>query len=178
MENEIKKEEVKVEVTAEQKVEVPKVEVKKAMKPKFFVTNEEKINVEIDVLFDKDDGNILSIYAESEVQEARLSELLGFQKLRFVFTKPSYDKINRYRTRCSEYNTETKTMMVNQLRMRDFFIIYHLKEWNVEDNEGNKIELKFDPNGALSDASLSNVYNLHPSILDVVLNKYESLLLL
>lgn len=176
MENEVKKEEVQV-VDAEVKSE--KKEQKKSVRPKFFISNEERISVSIDVLFDKDDGSILSIFAvEDEVDSKKLTELLGLKRLKFVFTRPNYDKINRYRTRCSEYNNETKSMMVNHLRMRDFFIIYHLKDWNIEDENGNVIKLEFDPNGALSDDSLNSVYNLHPSILDAVLNNYEKLLLL
>ena len=41
------------------------------------------------------------------------------------------------------------------------------------DENGKKVELKFDPNKALSDESLKLIYTLPNTLLDVVLTTYE-----
>jgi hypothetical protein len=159
--------------TVESSVEV------KATSPKLFVTEDEEIEVEVDVIFNRESGEILSVViAELEIDVEKIKTIFGYQRSKFVFTRPVYDKLNRYRQRATEFNSEAKLNIINQSKMRDFFLVYHLKDWNIEDENGNKIELKFEPNGSLTDETIDVVYGLHPSILDVVITSFERKLLL
>lgn len=154
-------------------------EVKKVTTPKLFITGDEEINVEVDVIFNNVDGDILSVVvAELELDVEKIKAIFGYERYKFVFTRPTYDKLNRYRQKSSEFNQEARVTVINQLKLRDFFLVYHLKDWNIKDENGNKIELEFEPNGTLTDETIDIVYGLHPSILDVVITSFERKLLL
>ena len=71
------------------------------------------------------------------------------------------------------YNSEDQNNTINELRLREFFLVFHLVDWNLTDEDGKKVELKFDPNKALSDESLKLIYTLPNTLLDVVLTTYE-----
>ena len=100
-------------------------------------------------------------------------ELFTRVNYKFWFSRCPYDKYNRYRTRSMIYNSEDQNNTINELRLREFFLVFHLVDWNLTDDEGKKIELKFDPNKALSDESLKLIYTLPNTLLDVVLSTYE-----
>ena len=65
---------------------------------------------------------------------------------------------------------QTVKELVNSFQ---FFLVFHLVDWNLTDENGKKVELKFDPNKALSDESLKLIYTLPNTLLDVVLTTYE-----
>ena len=69
-------------------------------------------------------------------------------------------------------------MIVDRLNLRNFLLVWHLKDWNMTDEEGKKVDLMFDPNGSLSEESLAMVYALSPSLVDVVLTGFEKDILL
>lgn len=182
-----KQEEKKPEIPEEVKKAMEKVEKSKneqseekpSTSPKLFTKGEDKVKVEIDVLFNKDDGEILSVVmADIGLDLETIEQVLGHQRLWFEFTQPTYDKLNRYRQRSVKYDSAARANVINNLAMRDFFIIYHLKEWNVQDGDGNKIQLEFDKNGAMTDESLDKVYELHPSIIDIAMTAFERKVLL
>ena len=70
----------------------------------------------------------------------------------------------------AEFLRQTVKELVNAL---EFFLVFHLVDWNLTDENGKKVELKFDPNKALSDESLKLIYTLPNTLLDVVLTTYE-----
>ena len=57
------------------------------------------------------------------------------------------------------YNSSDRSNSVNLLKLREYFWLFHLVDWNYTDDEGNKIKLKHDPNGALADESLDLLYH-------------------
>lgn len=71
------------------------------------------------------------------------------------------------------YNTEDQNNTINEIRLREFFLVFHLLDWNLTDDDGKKIELKFDTNKALSDESLNLIYTLPHNLIDVVLTTFE-----
>jgi len=147
--------------------------------PKLFVSDEDNINVEVDVIFNAKTGDILSVVvAEVELDVEKIKSVFGYERYKFVFSRPTYDKLNRYRQRSMEYDAISKVNTINQLKLRDFFIVYHLKEWNIKDENGKGIGLQFEPNGSLVDDTIDIVYGLHPSILDVVITSFERKMLL
>jgi hypothetical protein len=71
------------------------------------------------------------------------------------------------------YNSEDQNNTINEIRLREFFLVFHLLDWNLTDEDDKKIELKFDTNKALSDASLELIYSLPHNLIDVVLTTFE-----
>ena len=71
------------------------------------------------------------------------------------------------------YNSEDQNNTINELQLREFFLVYHLVDWNLKDENGDKVPIKFDPNGSLSDETLELIYSLPSSLIDVVLTSYE-----
>ena len=59
------------------------------------------------------------------------------------------------------------------MKLREFFWLFHLNDWNFEDENGKKLELKHDPSGALSDESLELLNQLPANILDVAISVFE-----
>ncbi len=140
---------------------------------KMFI-GEEEVVVNLTVAFDKETGEFKSAFDSTfEKQFELLKDKLMIERFEFRFSKPNYNTLNGYRQSSSEFNPVSQTKLINPLKLRDFFLVFHLKGWNVKDNDGNDIELKFEENGALTDESMDIIYKLHPSIIDQILNAYE-----
>jgi hypothetical protein len=155
------------------------VEKTEDAKPSFFIKKSARKIVELDVLTSKADGNIVSV--------SRVGMGIDFEKdfpnfkhtvLRFEFSIPNYEDMSTYRQRSSVYRREIQQTMVDKLSLRNFLIVWHLKDWNIPDENGEKIELFFDKSGALTEESIATVYSLSPSLVDVVMTQYEKLILL
>jgi hypothetical protein len=99
-------------------------------------------------------------------------------KVWFDFTIPTYEDMSTYRTRCASFRKEVGQMLVDRLQLRNYILIWHLKDWSLTDKDGKKMELITDTDGSLSDASVKVVYALHPTIIDVVLTVFEKDILL
>lgn len=168
------KEEVKKEVKKEVKEEVKK-ETKKAT-PKLFFKQDNKVEISVDGYHSNETGE-LQFVINSETNEYQGDENLEdiFTKVvyKFWFSRCPYDKLNRYRSRSMIYNSEDQNNTINELRLREYFLVFHLVDWNLTDENGEKIELKFDTNKALSDDSLKLIYTLPANLIDTVLSNYE-----
>lgn len=171
------------EVTTNQEVEKKPVaeasaeakpEKKKAT-PKIFFKPDSRVEVSIDGYHNNDTGELaFALPADDKGnQDESLDELFTKVNYKFWFTRCSYDKLNRYRTRAMIYNSEDQNNTINEARLREFFLIFHLVDWNLTDEDGKKIELKFDPNKALSDDTLKLIYTLPSNLLDIALSTYE-----
>lgn len=148
-------------------------------KPSFFIKTASRKIVELDVLTSKVDGNVIS------VSKSGLG--IDFEKdfptfvhtvLRFEFSIPNYEDMSTYRQRSAVYRREIQQTMVDKLTLRNCLLVWHLKDWNIPDESGAKVVLYFDKSGALSEESISTVYALSPSLIDVVMTNYEKLILL
>lgn len=179
-------EEKKVEVTAEQKPAEAVVETKpkavaekkeqKKVAPRIFFKQDSKVEISVNGYHNNDTGELaFAIPAEDKegIDDDSFGELFTKVNYKFWFSRCPYDKYNRYRTRSMIYNSEDQNNTINELRLREFFLVFHLVDWNLTDEDGKKVELKFDPNKALSDESLKLIYTLPNTLLDVVLSQYE-----
>lgn len=171
MEEEVKNIEFVSEEIQEIKEEVK--EVKTTVVPKLFMKKDEKIKIEIVGFHSASTGELAFVLPKEYSDEKNFDNLLIKKDYQFLFTRVTYDKLNRYRNRSIIYNSEDKNNTINQLKLREHFLVFHLVDWNLQDEEGKKIELKFDPNGALSDESLDLIYQLPSNMLDLVLASYE-----
>ena len=58
--------------------------------------------------------------------------------------------------------------------MRDCYVYYHLKGWNLKDEEGNDIEIKLEESGSLTEESREVFFKLTPAIIDIAINEFEN----
>ena len=167
-----KKQEVKEEKTKSKKQE----ETKKIAIPKLFFKESDRIEVSIDAYHNKENGQLNFVVPSDNTDFNYDQSLEGlFTKVvyKFWFTRVPYDKLNRYRSRSMIYNSEDQNNTINQLRLREFFLIFHFVDWNITDEDGEKIPLKFDTNNTLSDQSLRLIYTLPSVLIDTVLTTFE-----
>ena len=161
--------EVKPESVAEKK------ESKKKVAPRIFFKQDSRVEISINGYHNNDTGELaFAIPADDkDTNDDSFGELFTKVNYKFWFSRCPYDKYNRYRTRSMIYNSEDQNNTINELRLREFFLVFHLVDWNLTDEDGKKVELKFDPNKTLSDESLKLIYTLPNTLLDVVLTTYE-----
>lgn len=166
--------ETKPESVAEKK-EPEKKEPEKKAAPRIFFKQDSRVEISINGYHNNDTGELaFAIPADDkDINDDSFGELFTKVNYKFWFSRCPYDKYNRYRTRSMIYNSEDQNNTINELRLREFFLVFHLVDWNLTDEDGKKVELKFDPNKALSDKSLKLIYTLPNTLLDVVLTTYE-----
>lgn len=149
------------------------LEPEKPVFPSFFVETEKRHRIEVDILYDKASGNVLSISKVGLGVDFEQYPTLGHTVEWFEFTQPSYDDIATYRRNSQVFRREANRMVVDGIQMRNYFLVWHLKDWSLCGADGKKIELEHDSEGSLSDESLEKVYELSPTLVDVVLTIYE-----
>lgn len=176
--NEVKKVETSTNTTSETKKETEtkesSKETKKVVKPKLFYKADERVLVAVNGYHNKETGELaLVLPVDNEEKNETFDDLFIKVEYKFWFSRVPYDKLNRYRSRSMIYNTEDQNNTINEIRLREFFLVFHLLDWNLTDDDGKKIELKFDTNKALSDESLSLIYTLPHNLIDVVLTTFE-----
>lgn len=154
-------------------------EEEKPAKPSFFVKKSARHVIKMDVLSTKEDGRVVSVSrAGLGINFKEDFPFLVHSELIFEFSIPNYEDMSTYRQRCSVYRREAQQMIVDKLQLRNFLVVWHLKDWNMMDDDGKKIPLMFDTNGSLTEESCAMVYALSPTLLDVVMTVYEKDILL
>jgi len=146
--------------------------------PSYFVEEDEKHKIEVDILCGKKEGQVLSVSRTGIGLEFDDFDYLTHTVEWFEFTKPSYEDMSTYRQRCGVYRQEAQQVLIDRLQLRNFLLVWHLKDWSLKDNKGNKVELTHEENGALDDDSMKRAYAVHPTIIDVVLTIFEKDILL
>ena len=148
--------------------------VSNSVKPVLFFKKDTKIEISIDGYHSKETGVLQFVLLnENNNDNKEIDELFNKVNYKFWFTRVPYDRLNRYRNNSMIYNSEDQNNTINELKLREFFLVYHLIDWNLTDEDGKKIEVKFDPNAALSDESLNLIYQLPSILIDNVLMAFE-----
>jgi hypothetical protein len=174
----IKEEARNEEAIAQEKMKAEKAE-KPSAKPSFFVRKTSRHIIKMDVLTSKEDGRIVSISKSGlGIDFDKDFPFLTHTELVFEFSIPNYEDMSTYRQRSAVYRREAQQVIVDKLQLRNFLLVWHLKGWNLPDDDGKAIELKMDENGSLSEESLAMVYALSPTLLDVVMTIMEKDVLL
>jgi len=141
------------------------------MKPMFFVDNKE-VEVTIFVLYNKNDSSIIRV-AGTAIDEELIDGIVQ-EQYKFYFSKPNYDDISKYRQLSMYYDDSSKKTIVNPFKLRNYIILNHLKRWDgITDVEGNVINLELDIDGTLKQSSLDLIYQMNPSVVDVVMTIFE-----
>ena len=146
--------------------------------PSFFVEEEDKHIVEVDILASKSDGKIVSISRKG--LDIDFSEFghLNHSLETFEFSIPTYDAMSTYRQRSAIFSNESNQMVVDRVQLRNFFLVWHLRDWSLRDRDGNKVELNHDEDGSLDDGSMKRVYSVQPTLIDVIMTLFEKDMLL
>lgn len=147
-------------------------EPEKVAMPSFFVEDDDEIKIEVDVLFDKEEGKLLSVSRAGLLNEDDFNTL-GHTKEHFIFSPVGYDQMTRYRQQCSEYRREAGRAVIDPVALRNYLIVWHLKDWSMRDRKGKKIELGLEERGCLDEKSIEAVYKVNTTMLDVVLTLFE-----
>jgi len=152
--------------------EVDSTENKEVCFPSFFIKEDETQDVEVDILSNKDTGKILSVSRAGLIDMEEFDYLFA-TSVKFTFTIPNYDDITKYRQQCRVFNREANKEIVDNVQMRNFYLVWHLSDWTLTDSKGKKVELEHEESGALKDSSVECVYKMPASLLDVVLTLFE-----
>ena len=158
--------------------ETPAEQVKPKKAPRLFFKEDDRILITINGYHNNETGELAFVTPEEDetnglVNDSAIDGMFTKVPYKFWFTRCTYDKLNRYRGRSMIYNSEDQNNTLNEIRLREFFLVLHLVDWNITDENGDKIQLKFDTNKTLSDESLKIAYALPPSLLDAALVSYE-----
>lgn len=145
--------------------------------PSFFVEEDDRIIIELDVLFEKEKGRLVSI-ARKGLTKEELFKVLGHSEETFEFSVPNYDQMSNYRERCSSYRRDAGRLLTDPLKLRNYFLVWHLKDWSLRDRHGEKIDLSFNDKGALDKESIKKAYKINPTMMDVVMTLLERDLML
>jgi hypothetical protein len=146
--------------------------------PSFFVDTEKRHRVDVDILCNKKDGQILSVSRTGLGINYEEFKYLTHVSEWFEFTVPTYEDMSGYRQRCGAYRPEAQQVLIDRLQLRNFLLVWHLKDWSLRTTDGEVVKLEHDKNGSLSDTSMKMVYKTHTTILDVALTIFEKDILL
>ena len=159
---------------AQEKIVAGKASEKVSAKPSFFVKKSARQTVKVDVLTSLEDGRVVSVSRTGlGIDFKKDFPFMNHTVLEFAFSMPNYEDMSTYRQRSSVYRREAQQMMVDKISLRNFLLVWHLKDWNLTDEEGKKVVLTFDPQGCLADESTAAVYALSTTLLDVVMTIFE-----
>jgi hypothetical protein len=141
--------------------------------PSFFIDEKDRQRIELDILCDKKTGKIESISRANIGIDFTQFKYFSHTVEWFEFSVPTYEDMASYRQRSSIYRREAGKMLVDANQLRNFFIVWHLKDWSLRDSRGNKVELSFTDEGALDNATIKVVYKTPPTLLDVLMTTFE-----
>jgi len=141
--------------------------------PSFFVQESDRYRLELDILFDKKTGKITSISRKDLGIDFTQFQIFAHSVEWFEFSIPTYEDISTYRQRCSTFRRDAGKVLVDAIQMRNFLLVWHLRDWSLRGADGKKVELKTNPEGALDDVSIKQVYQVSPTLVDVILTNFE-----
>jgi hypothetical protein len=150
----------------------------KVAPPSFFVDREENHRVEVDILTRKQDGRVVSVARTGIGMDYQQFDRLQYSQEWFEFTMPDYDQMANYRQKSAVYRREAESMLVDKIQLRNYLLVWHLKDWSLRGKDGKKVELEHDEDKSLKEVSIERVYAMHTTILDIVLTVFEKDLLL
>ena len=152
--------------------------IEELSRPSFFVRKTDRHKVEVDILSGKD-GRIVSVSRTGlGLDFAKDFRYLRHDMAWFEFSLPTYEDMSTYRKRSSMWRRDAQQTVVDRLELRNFILVWHLKDWSLTDEDGKKVALEHDENGALSDECVARAYAVNPTLIDVVMTLFEKEILL
>lgn len=142
------------------------------MKSKMFI-KDESIDIDIFVVSRVENGDIISV-SGNEMDETNFGDVFQQDKLSFSFSKPNYGDMSKYRQLSMYYDKNSDHTVVNPVRMRELFLMYHLRKWNLTDENGDEIVINIDPDGSLDTKCLNVIREIDFQIIDVLMTTFET----
>lgn len=155
------------------------VKEKPAARPSFFVSKSARHIIKMDILTSKEDGRVVSVSKYGlGINFKEDFPFMVHTELVFEFSLPNYEDMSTYRQRSASYRREAQQVIVDKIQLRSFLLAWHLKDWNLTDENDKKIVLSFEPTGIMTEESQNLVNAMSPTLLDVVMTVYEKDILL
>lgn len=156
------------------------------IKPKLFIKEENEedlLTIDIDIIFDKDSGEVFSVMRKGLMEPAVIMETgLAVESYYAKFSPVTYDKMVYYRKAASIFDKEAGKMVMNRQTLRTFLVVNHLKEWNIPGEDGEPMKLDFtekeDGTSNISYTCANRIFQAIPALLDVMLSILERRLML
>jgi hypothetical protein len=146
--------------------------------PKLFIKEEDFTEIDVDVLFDAESGEIYSITQAGMIDTEELSVLVN-QKYTFKFKQITYDDMQKYRRGASFFAPQSGEMVINRMTLRQLFLMNHLVDTDIPDEDGSKFEIEIDEEtGIMNGDTASKLFSTAPALLDVVLTLFERSILI
>lgn len=147
--------------------------------PSYFISSDDEILVEVDILFRTDDGQIVNATLHEDSFQYDYSILddnpyLIHRLEWFKFIRPKYFQVNIIRQECLKLDPRTRKMNVDPVEFRQRCLYYFLKDWSLVDENGDKIVLEMTEDGHMSNAALQKVQDFNTSVMDVAMTKFET----
>jgi hypothetical protein len=87
--------------------------------------------------------------------------------------------MQKYRRQASTFDAKAGEMIINKLTLRSFFLINHLRETDLVDENGQPFEIEIDEDSDnLSLDTVTRLYQTVPALFDVVMTLFERKLLM
>jgi len=145
--------------------------------PKLFIKKDDLIQIDIDVIFDPTNGDVYSITQKDLINTEEIN-VLECASYYFKFKPISYDNMQAYRSQSSTYDSSAKDLIINRLILRNLFLMNHLRETNLVDEDGNPIKIEIDEKtDVMSISGMTTLFQTVPALLDVAMTLFEKKLL-
>lgn len=137
-----------------------------------FLNEDDKIYVTIYLYLEPLDKKLVRISLTPDII-MRSTGMLEYE-IRSEWTIPGRMKIQDYRDEVSVFDKLSRMTVVPRERLLNVLLIRHLKglEVKVDQTNWNSIELNTGTNGSLTQESLKTIEKLHPSLVEILIEKY------
>jgi len=145
----------------------------KSIEPSYFMEDDERVKVEIDVVYDADTGKIVNVARANPLRAAITT--FSVKTEWFEFTVPDYDMLTNYRRQCQIFSRQAGKLLIDQVQFRNMLLINHLRDWSLCGKDGIKRALVMDRSGSLTEeCMLKTVCKVPAVILDGVMSIFEA----
>ena len=151
-------------------------QMKKKVRPKLFRSSNEDIKITIVGYYNGETGELEFAFPENSIDDdySESPNNMIVQKNTFIFSRVTYDRLNIYRKKSGQYNAIDKSTTIDFIKFRDLLWTFHLKSWDLKDDEGNDVIINHDADGTLSDESQRKLWDVPSMILDIVIQMFEN----
>ena len=140
-------------------------------KPIFKFFNDPKADVTIKATGFYDAEGMLVVLLPGEATDADIEDWGKFV-FEFVFSPVPYDRLVEYRKNALA-QSDNGAAYIDESELRKELWANHLKDWNLTDAEGAKVELRHTPEETLAPESEELLYQLPPTLIDTIITLYE-----
>lgn len=134
---------------------------------------DQKSTTKIDVYLYIDERGEVQIIT-GDRQDSGIQKLVNIQEvvIRAEFSIPSRKQMELYRRKAGRWIEEAQSIVIDRTVVRNQLLRYHLMKLDVPDEETGETLVIEREKDRLSEKTEESIYRLHPTIIEVLLNKY------